>query len=547
VETDREDGDSGTARGARGLPRSRRSRLQRWACTALTGLLVLLPPGAPLADVESIAADGRERAHRDDSIRGGKVRPAGNEMLTESASCPLEVLARMAGRQISPRLAEHDEQGGGAFRDTVPARPESFRSQSSIIQKLENGMIRKILPVKPGESEWETRRRVLREAEFLGMLAIYRNFPRILAVDADERALYLEDCGRPLRESTVPCDWRRQMAAILQVLGAHGVQHNDWLGLGWPDTPNLTERDGILYLIDFSWATFGRDAYPFMNPTLELVYASRDMWQMLERTRGLHEARRLRYQHARDRHMLLQPPAPPPSSPPCSAYPSAVACPAPSCSWWSAAGGAWLHEGATAGAPQPAALLPRVHVARLLEKVGRHVATAPLDGTALDASAVAAESLRLLVTISEVHPWCLAHCGDCWAHLVVDAAQPPRLHAADSISQMNDRAEEDEVLAGRGVHEERRSLCESELLPDGVSFFFVTAVWDLKPARYRLAAGVSIFLAAQAGLCVHASSNSSGDGGAGRRGCTCLWVPRCVTRWLCVTCLTCWRAAARRD
>lgn len=157
-----------------------------------------------------------------------------------------------------------------------------------------------------GQAPAETQRRVLREAEFLGMFALYRHFPRVFAVgdfssvahllalctpcqthgalvvlvdqesarlcaqwqcvspgtclcpsqriqdlrmragaptlrvdvwprpqtwsllnlvsktqtitaDVQARALYLEDCGRPLREKSVPCDWRRQMVAILQV------------------------------------------------------------------------------------------------------------------------------------------------------------------------------------------------------------------------------------------------------------------------------------------------------------------------------------------
>ena len=29
----------------------------------------------------------------------------------------------------------------------------------------------------------------------------------------------------------------------------------------------------------------GRDAYPFMNPTTDLVYDAKDMWHMLELTR----------------------------------------------------------------------------------------------------------------------------------------------------------------------------------------------------------------------------------------------------------------------
>ena len=255
-------------------------------------------------------------------------------VLGEQAACPLEALAAMRGRQISPRLPEKEaaaESATGNFHD-VPARPESFRSHSSIIQRLPNGMIRKLLPGKPGETAAESKRRVLKEAEYMGTFYLYRNFPRVVNVDIEERAIYMEDCGRPvfkfskvlcivflsskytktltfenfcqLTRQNVPCDWRRQLGAMLQVLQEHAVFHNDWLGLGWPDTPNLTEKDGILYLIDFTWATTGRDAYPFMNPSEALIARAGTMWDMLKLTRELHEHRRLRYQHALDRQSI---------------------------------------------------------------------------------------------------------------------------------------------------------------------------------------------------------------------------------------------------
>ena len=146
-------------------------------------------------------------------------------------------------------------------------------------------MVRKTLPIKAGELLHEAQGRVLKEAEYLGKLYLYRNFPRVLAVDIGELSIYMEDCGKPLQKHNVPCDWRKQLSSMLHVLSSHDIFHNDWLGLGWPETPNLTERHGILYLIDFTWATVGRDSYPFMNPTADMMEGAANMWHLLELTR----------------------------------------------------------------------------------------------------------------------------------------------------------------------------------------------------------------------------------------------------------------------
>ena len=353
-------------------------------------------------------------------------------VLGEHAACPIEVLASMPGHQISPRLAANASSG-----NDVPARPEFFRSHSSIIQRLANGMVRKILPVKEGETELETKRRVLKEAEFTGMFSLYRHFPRVLAVDVDERAIYLEDSGKPLQRHNVPCDWRKQIYAILHVLRVHEVYHNDWLGLGWPDTPNFTERAGILYLIDFTWATIGRDSYPFMNPSDNTVARAPDMWAMFETTRTLHEERRLRYQHALDRHILQR---------------------------HAAAAAARAQARARSGA--------RVQVVRLIDRVGQRIVGAALEGSELSASDVAAESLRLFITVSEVHPWCMAHCADCVVLVTLS---------------LNTQQQQ---------QQQQWSTCESELGADGVSFSLVTSLWDLEVGRYTLTASFSTSLAA---------------------------------------------------
>lgn len=139
----------------------RRHGGKRQRRTILAGVfLVLLPAGRPQPVLGH--PDRDERAHVRCSGGGPADLTAEGHVLTESASCPLEVLqqvrsvnvqesvgnllvlstgsstCQMAGRQISPRLPQQGENTSEAG-DDVPARPESFRSQSSIIQKLENG------------------------------------------------------------------------------------------------------------------------------------------------------------------------------------------------------------------------------------------------------------------------------------------------------------------------------------------------------------------------------------------------------------------------
>jgi hypothetical protein len=35
----------------------------------------------------------------------------------------------------------------------------------------------------------------------MGKFYLYRNFPRVVTVDIEERAIYMEDCGRPVFNS----------------------------------------------------------------------------------------------------------------------------------------------------------------------------------------------------------------------------------------------------------------------------------------------------------------------------------------------------------
>ena len=318
-------------------------------------------------------------------------RPVGE--LGEHAACPLDVLSEMQGRQISPRPppggaeshadAVPGEDGRGSM---VPPRPDSFHSASSVIEHLPNGLIRKILPARSGEAEEDTQRRVLKEAELMATFYLYRNFPRVAHVDVRQRAIYMENCGKPLVQSNVPCDWRHQVLAILHVLQQHEVFHNDWLGLGWPATPNLTERDGILYLIDFSWATFGRDGYPFMNPSVDIVADASDMWQMFEKTRDQDEERRLRFQHALDKQALRSRLRSDPL---------------------------WRDN-------------PEIRVVRVIDRVGAKIQGQELHGARLTAAAISAEALRVLVSVSDVHPWCLAHCSDCSILLSLTNHSPSR-------------------------------------------------------------------------------------------------------------------------
>ncbi|EKX37949.1 hypothetical protein GUITHDRAFT_115920 [Guillardia theta CCMP2712] len=134
-------------------------------------------------------------------------------------------------------------------------RPFHFYNQSSTIHRLSNGLIRKRTPLlDSGSFEYaEAREKLLREAKILQRLTRYRYFPRIIAVDEKDGSIYLSDCGEVLQHENTPCDWKEQMKEILSILDNVQVFHNDWLGLGWPSSPNLCVKDGVLCLIDFTW------------------------------------------------------------------------------------------------------------------------------------------------------------------------------------------------------------------------------------------------------------------------------------------------------
>jgi len=64
-----------------------------------------------------------------------------------------------------------------------------------------------------------------------------------------KNVLVMDYCGDPLRRSNLPKNWHMQCKNILSALKAANIAHNDI------KQDNLCVSNGILYLIDFGWAT----------------------------------------------------------------------------------------------------------------------------------------------------------------------------------------------------------------------------------------------------------------------------------------------------
>jgi len=102
-----------------------------------------------------------------------------------------------------------------------------------------------------------------REYKSLMRLHNKKHFPTILCSDDDAIAIYMTFSGKPLckKSGNIPIDWKEQIKEIILILSETKIYNNDmWIN-------KFLVKDGILYLIDFGWATFDNDNYPFINIT----------------------------------------------------------------------------------------------------------------------------------------------------------------------------------------------------------------------------------------------------------------------------------------
>jgi len=102
-----------------------------------------------------------------------------------------------------------------------------------------------------------------RECKSLMRLHNKKHFPTILYCNDATKVVYMTYCGKPLckKSGNIPIDWKEHITEMIITLSEMKIYNNDmWLN-------NLLVKDGILYMIDFGWATFDNDNYPFINIT----------------------------------------------------------------------------------------------------------------------------------------------------------------------------------------------------------------------------------------------------------------------------------------
>lgn len=98
-----------------------------------------------------------------------------------------------------------------------------------------------------------------REVKCLNILKNHSNFPKLIYADEKNFTIYLTYCGELINENNIPSNWKYQLENINLILKKFNIFHNDvWYG-------NLLIKDGIIYLIDFGWASIYYEDYPYMN------------------------------------------------------------------------------------------------------------------------------------------------------------------------------------------------------------------------------------------------------------------------------------------
>ena len=105
------------------------------------------------------------------------------------------------------------------------------------------------------------------EVKYLSKVSGIQHFPKIIFVDSEECAIYMEYAGSSLANDVVPLDWKAQLKEIVKTLNDKEIYHNDLT------INNLVLFDGILTLIDFTWADT-KVNYPFYNFNDELIEKS---------------------------------------------------------------------------------------------------------------------------------------------------------------------------------------------------------------------------------------------------------------------------------
>lgn len=135
------------------------------------------------------------------------------------------------------------------------------------------------------------------EVKSLNLLSNSKHIPNIIRVDNDEKSIYLEDCGVYVTNENIPLNWKEQMLEIIDDMKKANIYHNDL----WYE--NILVKDGILFVIDFSYATVGYEGFPYINIAEDEVNKIDDFISYTKKLMKKNGRRRCKTR----RHLIKQP------------------------------------------------------------------------------------------------------------------------------------------------------------------------------------------------------------------------------------------------
>jgi len=113
-----------------------------------------------------------------------------------------------------------------------------------------------------------------REKNALLKLQNESHFPTILCADDESTTIYMTYCGNTINKTDIPINWKKQMREILSTLQKYKIYNNDAF------LQNFLIKDGIIFLIDFGWASFDKEDFPYINITEKDVDKYDDLFKL---------------------------------------------------------------------------------------------------------------------------------------------------------------------------------------------------------------------------------------------------------------------------
>jgi len=104
------------------------------------------------------------------------------------------------------------------------------------------------------------------------------HFPKILFADDHTYTIYMTYCGSQIKRDVdnIPKNWKEQMGDILTTLQKNNIYNND-IHIG-----NLLINDDTIHLVDFGWATFDNENYPYINITNNEIQEYNKLIELLD-------------------------------------------------------------------------------------------------------------------------------------------------------------------------------------------------------------------------------------------------------------------------